>query len=74
MAKDVSLNGIALDGVFYQAVQTMTSNCNDCDLKDICDFYFSNPTDAQPCQLFTPDVEFRISADLTNKLQNDNSN
>ena len=68
MAKDVSLNGIALDGVFYQAVQTMTSNCSD------CDFYFSNPTDAQPCQLFTPDVEFRISADLTNKLQTDNSN
>lgn len=65
------MNGIIIDNEIYVAeVGFDHTQCDRCDLADICDKYFNNPEDTYPCKLFAPcnKVYFRYSQPLTDKL------
>lgn len=64
------LNGIIIDGKVYESMIGFDpSQCNHCDLSDICDKYFDDPKEDYPCKLFScTKVYFRHSQSLTDKL------
>lgn len=65
------MNGIIVDGNIYKAeIGFDPSQCDRCDLSEICDKYFGDPEDTYPCKLFSSctKVYFKLSPELTDKL------
>ena len=68
---ETNINGIIIEGKVYEAeIGFDHSQCDQCDLSEICDDYFGDPDDKYPCSLFAPTnrVYFRYSKSLTKKL------
>ena len=67
----LDMHGIIIDGKVYEVeIGFHPSQCDHCDLSDICYKYFSDPEDVYPCKLFSPcnKIYFKLSQSLTDKL------
>lgn len=68
-----NINGIIIEGKVYEAeIGFDHSQCDHCDLSEICDDYFGGLDDIYPCTLFAPTnrVYLHHSQSLTDKLNN----